>query len=281
MPPRKSLRHKNPALDPLVRVNTVTGDIYIEDPQCRWTSRSRGYSLSRMNREFESDSDAPSPRIRSTATMRNSHRPPEIRQYKPFSHITFIKDELTECLAGKFLLEVAKRKLLALSTVEKVLKSTEDGDTFYVLNHCGNTEDTVQRKECAVKEGKKEYVKVRIKGKVELVEKTVLMKLVEDVEEDKNEMRIENYNGESLVFAIEDVEVVAVGEECIRVKKDEAKEVEVEVEEDKKNVDDDDASCDGDVASKVSKCSLQLQQVQQPKKHHKYYISRAVFVINS
>ena len=94
-------------------------------------------------------------------------------------------------------------------------------------------------------------------------------------------MRIETYNGESLVFAIEDVEVVAVGEECIRVKKEEAKEVEVEVEEDKKNVDDDDASCDEDVASKVSKCSLQLQQVQQPKKHHKYYISRAVFVINS
>ena len=271
MPPRKSLKHKNPALDPLVRVNTVTGETYIDEPQCRWTSRSRGYSISRMNREFESNSDAPSPRIRSTATMtgvmRNSHRPPEIRQYKPFSHITFIKDELTECLAGKFLLEVAKRKLIALTTVEKVLKSEEDGDTFYVLNHCGNTEDTVERKECALQEGKKEYVKVRIKGKVEIVEKTVLMKLIEDVEEDKNEMRIENYNGESLVFAIEDVEVVAVGDECIRLKK------EVVVVEDKK---DEDEACD-DVASKVSKCSLQLQ----PKTHHKYNISRAVFVINS
>lgn len=275
MPPRKSLKHKNPALDPLVRVNTVTGEIYIDEPQCRWTSRSRGYSISRMNREFESNSDAPSPRIRSTATMkggmRNSHRPPEIRQYKPFSHITFIKDELTECLAGKFLLEVAKRKLIAMTTVEKVLKSEEEGDTFYVLNHCGNTEDTVQREECAVQDGKKEYVKVRIKGKVEIVEKTVLMKLIEDVEEDKNEMRIENYNGESLVFAIEDVEVVAVGEECIRVKK----EVVVEDKKDEDEPCDDDV--DDDVASKVSKCSLQLQQ----KKHHKYYISRAVFVINS
>ena len=106
MSPRRSAKHKKPTLDTLVRVNTVTGEVYIEEPQCNWTSRSRGYSLSRMNREL--DSDLPS--IRSTATMkggiRNSYRRIESKQHKVISHFGFVKDEIMECLEGKLLIEV-------------------------------------------------------------------------------------------------------------------------------------------------------------------------------
>ena len=263
MSPRRSAKHKKPTLDTLVRVNTVTGEVYIEEPQCNWTSRSRGYSLSRMNREL--DSDLPS--IRSTATMkggiRNSYRRIERQPLKVISHFGFVKDEIMECLEGKFFIEVDKGKVIAMKAMEEVLKA-EEGEMFYVMNHYGNTEDVVKKKECEI-EGKREYVKVRIKGKVELVEKKVLKELVKDVEEERNEIRIKNYDGEWLMFTLEEMEVVIVGEECVRVKE--------EIIEDVKE----EESCD-EITSKVSKC---LSLSQQQRQHHKYYISRAVFLINN
>ena len=67
------------------------------------------------------------------------------------------------------------------------------------------------------------------------------------------------------MFTLEEMEVVIVGEECVRVKK--------EIVEDVKE----EESCD-EITSKVSKC---LSLSQQQRQHHKYYISRAVFLINN
>ena len=111
MSPRRSAKHKKPTLDTLIRVNTVTGEVYIEEPQCNWTTRSRGYSLSRMNRELDSDLAS----IRSTATMkggiRNSYRRIERQPLKVISHFGFVKDEIIECLKVAFLIEVDKGKV--------------------------------------------------------------------------------------------------------------------------------------------------------------------------
>lgn len=271
------MKHRNPTLDTMVRVNTVTGEVWVEEPQ--WTSRSRGYSLSRMNREL--DSDVPS--IRSTSTMKGGlkglYRKKERQPIKQVSHFGFVKEEIMECLEGKFLVEVNKGKLIAAKVIEEVLKA-EEGEEFYVMNHCGDKEDIVERKECEM-EGKKEYVKIRVRGKVELVEKKMLKELVRGVEEERNEVRIEGYEGEWLVFALEEMEVVMVGEECVRVKKEEKIIEDVKEEE----------SCDENVSnisrasvkSKASKClSQQQQQEEQEKKvqHHKYYISRAVYLMS-